>query len=198
MAFRSDWCSEPTIIQEVHRMLRSACFIVQCRVLDVKPIQNCQTEMSKCILHLPKSTTNNVVWVALKWPSIRAGVLCIKLAFLLKTMNSPDSPSSHVFCSLAIDDVEALQSTRQCRLLETTFNTNLTSRSYPLPTLFQVFRSRRKSWKMTGPPCWQSPQLTLLNLLYTALPSAAGPRYGTIHWTTVLLAPSVLKSYWGY
>ena len=84
--------------------------------------------MGKRILHLPKSTANNVVRLALKWPSIRARVLCIKLIFLLKTMNSTDSLSYRVFCSLAIDDVEALQLIRQSCLLESTFNTNLTSK----------------------------------------------------------------------
>ena len=50
-------------------------------------------------------------------------------------MNSTDSDSlsSHVFCSLTTDDVEALQLVRHCQLLESTFNansfnTNLTSK----------------------------------------------------------------------
>ena len=58
-------------------------------------------------------------------PFARACVLCIKLALLLKTMNSTSSLSSHVFCSLTVDDVKALQLVRQCRLLE---STNLTSK----------------------------------------------------------------------
>ena len=48
---------------------------------------------------------------------------------------------------------------------------------------------------MTGPPCCQSPQLTLLNLLYTALPlhhSAAGPRYGTIHFPGTFCTQALL------
>ena len=63
-------------------------------------------EIGKRILRLPKCIASNVVRLV---PSTRACVLCIKLAFLLKTMNSTSSLSSHVFCSLAVDDVEALQ-----------------------------------------------------------------------------------------
>ena len=57
---------------------------------------------------LPKSSANNIVRMALLWPSIRARVFCIKLKFLLKVMRDEDSLSSQVFRSLAADDVETL------------------------------------------------------------------------------------------
>ena len=99
-------------------------YIVRC---GIKPIlESFQAEMGKRILHLPKSTANNIVQLALKWPSIRAHVLCIKLAFLLKTMNSTNSLSSRVFCSVTVDDVEDYNSSDSA--LESTFNTNLTSK----------------------------------------------------------------------
>jgi len=62
------------------------------------------------------------------WPSVRTRVLCIKLGFLLKILNSENSLSARVFHSLAVSDVEALQLIRQCRFLESSLNTNFTTR----------------------------------------------------------------------
>ena len=73
----------------------------------LKKLESFQCEIGKRILRLPKSSANNIVRMALLWPSIRARVLCIKLSFLLKVM-SEDSLSSQVFRSLAADDVESL------------------------------------------------------------------------------------------
>ena len=52
----------------------------------------------------------------------------IKLGFLLKILNSENSLSARVFHSLAVSDVEALHLIRQCRFLESSLNTNFTSR----------------------------------------------------------------------
>lgn len=74
----------------------------------------------KRFLRLPKSTANNIVRLALNWPSGKARVLCINFCFLYKTVSlvTSDCLSSQVFCSLATEDVEALQLVRQCRTLE--------------------------------------------------------------------------------
>ena len=74
----------------------------------LKKLESFQCEIGKRILRLPKSSANNIVRMALLWPSIRARVLCIKLSFLLKVMRDEDSLSSQVFRSLAADDVESL------------------------------------------------------------------------------------------
>ena len=74
----------------------------------LKKLESFQCEIGKRILRLPKSSANNIVRMALLWPSIRARVLCIKLSFLLKVMRDKDSLSSQVFRSLAADDVESL------------------------------------------------------------------------------------------
>ena len=108
----------------------------------LKKLESFQAEIGKRILRLPKSTANNVVLLALQWPSIRARVLCIKLAFLLKLMNYTDSLSSRVFRSLAINDVEALHQVRQCRFLESRFDSNFTTRILSSPT--DLSRSRLK------------------------------------------------------
>ena len=108
----------------------------------LKKLESFQAEIGKRILRLPKSTANNVVLLALQWPSIRARVLCIKLAFLLKLMNYTDSLSSRVFRSLAINDVEALHLVRQCRFLESRFDSNFTTRILSSPA--DLSRSRLK------------------------------------------------------
>ena len=66
--------------------------------------------------------------MALQWPSVRTRVLCIKLGFLLKVLKNENSLSARVFRSLAVSDVEALHLIRQCRFLESSLNTNFTSR----------------------------------------------------------------------
>jgi len=61
-------------------------------------------------------------------PHVVTRVLCIKLGFLLKILNSENSLSARVFRSLAASDVEGLQLIRQCRFLESSLNTNFTTR----------------------------------------------------------------------
>ena len=91
-------------------------------------LESFQGEIGKSILRLPKFAANNTVRMALQWPSVRTRVLCIKLGFLLKILNSENSLSARVFRPLAASDVEALQLIRQCRFLESSLNTNFTTR----------------------------------------------------------------------
>ena len=91
-------------------------------------LESFQAEIGKRILRLPKFVANNTVRMALQWPSVRTRVLCIKLGFLLKVLNNENSLSARVFHSLAVSDVEALHLIRQCRFLESSLNTNFTSR----------------------------------------------------------------------
>jgi len=91
-------------------------------------LESFQGEIGKRILRLPKFAANDPVRMALQWPSVRTCVLCIKLSFLLKILNSENSLSARVFCSLAASDVEALHLIRQCRFLESSLNTNFTTR----------------------------------------------------------------------
>ena len=91
-------------------------------------LESFQGEIGRRILRLPKFAANNTVRMALQWPSVRSRVLCIKLGFLLKILNSENSLSARVFHSLAVSDVEALHLIRQCRFLESSLNTNFTTR----------------------------------------------------------------------
>ena len=93
----------------------------------LQKLESFQAELAKRILRLPTCTSNNTACMALQWPSMRARILIIKLCFLLKVVNSDISLSARVFRSLAASDVESLFITRQCRFLESTFQSNFTS-----------------------------------------------------------------------
>ena len=90
----------------------------------LQKLESFQAELAKRILRL---TSNNTARMALQWPSVRARIPIIKLCFLLKVVNSDISLSARVFRSLAASDVESLFITRQCRFLESTFQSNFTS-----------------------------------------------------------------------
>ncbi len=93
----------------------------------LQKLESFQAELAKRILQPPKFSSNNVSRLALCWPSIRARVLCIKLQFLLKVIRNDDSLSSHVFRCLAASDVESIHLVRQCRFLESEYETNFTT-----------------------------------------------------------------------
>ena len=86
-----------------------------------------QAELAKRILWLPRCISNNTALIALQCPSMRARILIIKLSFLLKIINSDRSLSARVFRSLTSSDVESLLLTRQCRFLESSFQSDFAS-----------------------------------------------------------------------
>ena len=92
--------------------------------------------------------------MALKWPSIRARTLCIKLVFfLLKILRNEDTLSARVFRSLAVTDIEALHFVRQCRFLESLYNINLTTKVLSAPddiSLTQIKKEVTDSGRSRG------------------------------------------------
>ena len=107
-------------------------------------LESFQAEIGKRILRLPKSTANNVVHMALKWPSIRARTLCIKLGFLLKILRNEDTLSARLFRSLAVTDIEALHLVRQCCFLESLYNTNLTTKVLSAPDDISLSQTKKE------------------------------------------------------
>ena len=93
----------------------------------LQKLESFQAELAKRILRLHSRTANNTALMALQWPSVRAHILIIKLSYLLKVIRGDLSLSAHVFRSLAASDVEPLIIIRQCRFLESAFNSNFTS-----------------------------------------------------------------------
>ena len=83
-----------------------------------------QVELAKRILRLPRCTSNNTALIALQWPS---RVLIIKFSFLWKIINSDRSLSARVFRSLTYFNVGSFLLTRQCRFLESSFQSDFTS-----------------------------------------------------------------------
>ena len=81
----------------------------------LKRLESFQAELGKRILRLPKCTSNRVIRMALRWPSVCARILCIKFNFLKKIGTKDDGLSSRVFRTLAVSDVESIHLVRQCR-----------------------------------------------------------------------------------
>ena len=104
----------------------------------LKKLESFQTELGKRILRLPKCTSNRVIRMALRWPSVRARVLCIKFNFLKKIGTKDDGLSSRVFRTLAVSDVESIHLVRQCRFLEATFHSNFTSDLITSPSITHI------------------------------------------------------------
>ena len=77
----------------------------------LKKLESFPAEIGKRIFRLPKHTSNRVIRIALRWPSVRARVLFYKLVFLWKLMTSNDSLSLRVFRTLAVTDVESIHHT---------------------------------------------------------------------------------------
>ena len=113
-------CVLPTLLYGAESWILNTTLLIK--------LESFQAEIGKRILRLPKFVANNTVRMALQWPSVRTRVLCIKLGFLLKVLKNENSLSARVFRSLAVSDVEALHLIRQCRFLESSLNTNFTSR----------------------------------------------------------------------
>ena len=120
--------SSKSIIE--HCVLPCLLFGAETWILNSTLLQKLESfwaKLAKRILQLPKCTSYNTARIALQWPSMRARILTIKLCFMLKLINSDHSLSARLFRSLAVSDVESLIITRQCRFLESTFQSNLTS-----------------------------------------------------------------------
>lgn len=119
--------------------------------------KNFQAELAKRILRLPKFSSNRVASLALKWPSVRARVLCIKLGFLLKLLTSDDSLSSRVFRSLSVSGIESLLLVHQCWLLESVYESNLTHYFIPfkhLNTINETSGHRSRLCPLAQPSCF--------------------------------------------
>lgn len=96
------WCFEPTFLQEHHWVMCSASCIVWCGFLDAEsgPYWKSSKLRWASVSSAFQRPQPTIVVYAGTQMAIRAHVLCIKLVFLLKTINSIESLSSHVFHSL--------------------------------------------------------------------------------------------------
>ena len=100
----------------------------------LKRLESFQAELGKRILRLPKCTSNRVIRMVLRWPSVRARVL---YAFK-KIGTNDDGLSSRVFRTLAVSDVESNHLVQQYRYLEATFHSNFTSDLNRAPSTMSI------------------------------------------------------------
>ena len=120
----------PRALLSTHCVLPCLLFGAETGILNTTLLQKLESfkaELAKHILWIPTYTSNNTARMALQWPSMRTRILIIKLCFLLKVVRSDLSLSGRVFRSLAASDVESLTITRQCRFLESIFQSNYTT-----------------------------------------------------------------------
>ena len=68
-------------------------------------LESFQAEIGKRILGISKYHSNIGTRIGLHWPSVKARILCRKLTFLAKLLVEDDCLSSHVFRTLASEDV---------------------------------------------------------------------------------------------
>ena len=99
----------------------------------LQKLESFQAELAKCILRIP-TYTSKFQQHCTHGPAVCSGHPCepefsslVKLCFLLKVVRSDLSLSGRVFRSLAASDVESLAITRQCRFLESIFQSNYTT-----------------------------------------------------------------------
>ena len=81
-------------------------------------LESFQAEIGKRILGISKYHSNTSTLIGLHWPSVKARILIRKLTFLAKLLERDDGLSSHVFRTLASDDVYEVSLIQQCRSLE--------------------------------------------------------------------------------
>ena len=87
-------------------------------------LESFQAEIGKRILGISKYHSNICSRIGLHWPSVKARVLCRKLTFLAKLLEEDDCLSSHVFRTLASEDVYEISIVQQCHFLEQHIGTN--------------------------------------------------------------------------
>ena len=93
----------------------------------VEKLESFQSQLSKRILRLSKTTANMTPLIALRWPSIRARVVCRKLGFLQRTIKNESGLSSEVLTAIAADDIKTSLAVKQCSELEKPFQTSHTN-----------------------------------------------------------------------
>ena len=82
-------------------------------------LEKFQAEIGRRILHLSKFHSRLSVLLALRWPSMRARILNIKLSYFHRLLTSDiDSLGTRTFNTLASIDVYKLGLTQQCLFLD--------------------------------------------------------------------------------
>ena len=84
----------------------------------VDQLEAFQGEIGRRILKLSKFLSTISTRLALKWPSIAARILILKLSLLIKISSDGDSIGSRIYSSLTAKDSQSLRILQECKSLE--------------------------------------------------------------------------------
>ena len=102
----------------------------------IEALESFQAELGRCVLKLPKFSSNTVPLLVLNWPTMCARVLCNKLSFLLRVCNGEStSLSTQVLRSIAVSDVTSMSIVKQCHFLDSILDTQFTNEVLNNPEL---------------------------------------------------------------
>ena len=97
----------------------------------IQALEKFQCEIGRRILKLYKYHANNVIRIGLHWPAVATRILSRKLTFSSKLLsNYKDTMSSHIFISLAIEDIYNISVVQQCNMLEATLATDIVDQCF--------------------------------------------------------------------
>ena len=72
--------------------------------------------------------------------------MIIKLSFLLRVITNDDTLSSRIFRALAVSEVESLHLIRQCRFLESSFETSIVLSTPDETSIYQLKKEINRDW----------------------------------------------------
>ena len=112
----------------------------------IRALEKFQCEIGRRILKLSKFHANDVIRIALHWPSVATRVLLRKLSFLSKLLtNSNDILSSRIFTTLAMDEIYSISVVQQCRMLEAPLSTDIVNQCLTSPNnAVKIVHSNKK------------------------------------------------------
>ena len=133
----------------------------------VEKLESFQSQLGKRILRLSKTTTNMTPLIALRWPSVRARVVCRKLGFLQRAIKNESGLISEVLRAIAADDIKTSLAVKQCSELEKPFQTSHTDHTITAGLMGEEVGDPSrdimvKDWYVTIPQAEKHPSITHL------------------------------------
>ena len=133
-------CILPILIYRCETWLLNSSIITK--------LEQFQNEIGPRILQLPKHFSGKTVRLALQWPSMSTRVLIHKLKFLSRALSDSNDVkliSREAFSSLATINLYGVSIIQQCRMLESSFCTNVLARCLKKPGEASSIAAEQKS-----------------------------------------------------
>ena len=110
--------------------VRPGCWTPAC----LQALNKFQCEIGQHILKLSKYHAIDAIRIGLHWPTVATCILSRKLPFLSKLLSNPeDTMSSHIFTTLATEDVYSISIVQQCRMLDDVLATDIVNQCLTTP-----------------------------------------------------------------